>query len=276
MNTGAHIDHHELKGLLLEIRSTYGYDFTDYAEASFKRRVSHFMIKRKMTTLKELRSAIAINDEAFEEFVRDISVTVTEMFRDPFFYKALREKVMPRLNTYPVIKVWIAGCATGEEVYSMAILLKETGLLDRSIIYATDMNQDSLQIARQGIYHIGDMKKYTENYLKAGGQYDFSSYYMAKFSHVIFDQSLRKNILFSPHNLVTDKSFNEFQLIICRNVLIYFNQDLQNRVLNLFYGSLCHFGYLGLGNKESLLFTDRRNLFREIDNREKIFMKIGD
>lgn len=276
MALNIHIDSTVLKDLLKEVKEAYGYDFTDYAEASFKRRILHFMMKRKIQTLEDLKLSLLGQEQLFEEFIRDISVTVTEMFRDPQFYIALREKVLPRLGTYPVIKIWIAGCATGEEVYSMAILMKEAGLLNRTIIYATDINQNSLQVAKNGIYHIEDMKRYTENYQKAGGRADFSSYYIAKYEHVIFDQSLCKNVIFSPHNLVTDKSFNEFQMIICRNVLIYFNQSLQNRVLNLFYSSLCPFGFLGLGNKESLLFTDKRSFFREIDMKEKIFMKNGE
>jgi chemotaxis protein methyltransferase CheR len=167
----------------------------------------------------------------------------------------------------------MAGCATGEEVYSLAILLKEEGLLDRTIIYATDINQKSLQIAKEGIYPVENMKAYTANYIHSGGMESFSEYYKSKYNSVMFDKSLKQNIVFSPHNLTTDKSFNEFQLVICRNVLIYFNQQLQNRVINLFYESLCPFGFLGLGNKESLLFTDKKDFFEEIDRKERIFRK---
>lgn len=259
--------------LLNSVKSVYGYDFTDYSGASVKRRINHFMDSRKIATLNEL-SKIVLNDESiFEEFIQQISVTVTEMFRDPPFYKSLRENVLDRLATYPFIKVWIAGCATGEEVYSIAILLEEEGLLNRSIIYATDINQKSLKVAKEGVYDIEKMKSHTINYQKSGGKKSFSEYYKSKYNSVMFNKSLRENIIFSPHNLVIDKSFNEFQLIICRNVLIYFNQDLQNRVINLFYKSLCIFGFLGLGNKESLLFSDNRKDFEEIDRKEKIFMK---
>jgi chemotaxis protein methyltransferase CheR len=195
------------------------------------------------------------------------------MFRDPAFYKSLRNNVLKRLATYPFIKIWMAGCATGEEVYSMAILFKEAGLLNRVLIYATDINQKSLQVAKEGVYPLENMKQYTSNYQKAGGKKSFSEYYMAKYDSVLFDKSLKQNIVFAAHNLAIDKSFNEFQLIICRNVLIYFNQKLQNNVINLFYESLCPFGFLGLGNKESLLFSDKKKQFEDIDRYEKIFMK---
>ncbi len=220
-------DNKKFRELLESIRLVYGYDFTDYAEASITRRIAHFMSSRKLETLDELAKMILKDDKLFEELVQEISVTVTEVFRDPIFYKSLRENVMKRLATYPFIKIWIAGCATGEEVYSIAILLKEEDLLSRSVIYATDINQKSLQIAKEGVYTIDNMKIYTSNYQKAGGEKSFSEYYKAKYNSVLFDKSLKQNIVFSPHNLAVDKSFNEFQLIICRNVLIYFNQQLQ-------------------------------------------------
>jgi len=264
----------KFKELLDSVRFVYGYDFTDYAEASVKRRIVQFMTKRKIQTLDDLGKIILKDEKIFEEFIQEVSVTVTEMFRDPLFYKSLRENVTGRLATYPLIKVWIAGCATGEEVYSMAILLEEEGLLNRSIIYATDINQKSLQIAKECVYPIDKMKDYTSNYQKSGGKKSFSEYYKSKYNSVILNKSLRQNIVFSPHNLTVDKSFNEFQIILCRNVLIYFNQQLQNKVINLFYESLCPFGFLGLGNKESLLFSDKKKQFEEIDKKEKIFMKV--
>lgn len=263
----------EFKELLESIRFVYGYDFTDYAEASVRRRIDHFMNTRKIAALDKLGKMILQDEKLFEEFIQEISVTVTEMFRDPFFFKCLRQKVMKRLATYPFIKIWIAGCATGEEIYSLAILLQEEGLFNRSVIYATDINQKSLQIARDGVYSVQNMKAHTSNYQKAGGTKSFSEYYKAKYNSVMFDRSLRQNIVFSPHNLAIDKSFNEFQLIICRNVLIYFNQQLQNKVIKLFYDSLCTFGFLGLGNKESLLFSEKKKCFEEVDRKEKIFMK---
>ncbi len=266
-------DNNEFKELLESIRFVYGYDFTDYSEASVKRRIDHFMSTRKITALDELGKLILKDEKLFEEFVLEISVTVTEMFRDPDFYKSLRQNVMKRLATYPFIKIWIAGCATGEEIYSIAILLQEEGFLSRCVIYATDINQKSLQIAKDGVYAVGNMKSHTANYQKAGGTRSFSEYYKAKYNSVMFDKSLKQNVVFSPHNLAIDKSFNEFQLIICRNVLIYFNQQLQNKVIHLFYESLCPFGFLGLGNKESLLFSEKRKCFDEVDRKEKIFMK---
>ncbi len=266
-------DTKELKEMLESIRYVYGYDFTDYAEASVKRRVLHFMNSKKIEALTDLGKMIFADEKLFEELVQTMSVTVTEMFRDPIFYKSLRENVMKRLATYPFIKIWIAGCATGEEIYSIAILLKEEGLLNRSVIYATDINQKSLQIAKEGVYAVENMKSHIANYQKSGGIESFSEYYKSKYNSVMFDKSLKQNIVFSPHNLAVDKSFNEFQLIICRNVLIYFNQQLQNKVINLFHESLCPFGFLGLGSKESLLFSDKRKEFEEIDKREKIFIK---
>lgn len=267
------LESEEVKGFLEAVRAVYGYDFTDYAEASLKRRIIHFMLINKMDTLGQLQHVLLRDEKLFEEFIQEVSVTVTEMFRDPVFYKSLRDNVIKRLATYPFIKVWVAGCATGEEVYSLAILLKEEGLLQRSVLYATDINQRSLQIAKNGVYSISNMKLHTANYQKAGGTQPFSEYYISKYNSVMFDKSLRQNIVFSPHNLAVDKSFNEFQLIICRNVLIYFNQRLQDKVINLFYDSLCPFGFLGLGNKESLLFSDKQKCFTDIDRKEKIYMK---
>lgn len=264
----------EYRQFLESVRFVYGYDFTEYAEASVIRRIRSFMETNRIGSLKELGRTVMKDESAFEHFIQEITVNVTEMFRDPQFYKSLRKNVVNRLATYPFIKVWIAGCSTGEEVYSMAILLREEGLLDRTVIYATDINQDALQKARDGLSTISSMKNYTENYLKAGGKKSFSDYYKAKYNSVLWDKSLRQNIVFSVHNLAMDKSFNEFQLILCRNVLIYFNQSLQNKVIDLFYESLCPFGFLGLGNKESLLFADKQKCFEETDKKEKIFMKI--
>ncbi len=263
----------ELKTMVDAIRVEYGYDFTDYAEASFKRRSLFFMNGRNIASVKNLTELLLQDELVFVEFIRNISVTVTEMFRDPNFYASLRNIVIKRLATYPFIKIWVAGCATGEEVYSVAILLKESGLLDRSLIYATDINQHSLQQAKAGIFPLDLMKSYTSSYLTSGGEKDFSQYYITHDNAALFVKSLRDNIVFAPHNLASDQSFNEFQLIMCRNVLIYFNQRLQNRVFNLFYDSLCPFGILALGNKESLSFYDKRTSFEVLDKKEKIFIK---
>lgn len=268
------IEGSELERFLDAIHERYGFDFSDYSEASLRRRIALFMETNKVSGISELVKELIAHEAMFERFVQGVSVTVTEMFRDPKFYLSLRQNVLPVLATYPVIKVWLAGCATGEEVYSLAILLREEGLLDRSVIYATDINQNSLKVAKEGIYPIAKMKEFTSNYLKAGGKTSFSSYYSADFGSVIFDRSLRKNVVFAPHNLTADKSFNEFQLVICRNVLIYFNHALQNKVFNLFHESLCPFGFLGLGSKESLLLAEKKKCFTDVDKKEKIFKKI--
>ena len=263
----------QYRDLLESISVVYGYDFTEYAEASMRRRIDHFIQSRKFRDVDTLKDTILQDEHIFEEFIQELSVTVTEMFRDPLFYRSLREQVMKRLATYPFIKVWIAGCATGEEVYSVAIVLREAGLLQRALIYATDINQQSLAKARDGLYAAQDMKRYTASYQASGGSGSFSEYYKAKYDSVIFDKSLRQNIVFAPHNLVMDKTFNEFQLILCRNVMIYFNQKLQNKVINLFYESLCTFGFLCLGNKESLLFSEKQKRFEVVDRKEKIYIK---
>lgn len=263
-----------LKKLLESIREIHGYDFTEYSEASLIRRINQFMNNHALNTMDQLAARILGDRQQFEEFIQALSVTVTEMFRDPAFYRQLRKLVIPRLATYPMIKIWVAGCATGEEVYSIAILLKESDLLDRSIIYATDINQNSLNLAKEGVFPIGKMKEYTANYQKSGGEKPFSDYYTSKYNVVKFHPDLGNNLVFSAHNLAIDTSFNEFQLILCRNVLIYFNQQLQSKVIQLFYDSLCPFGVLALGNKESLLFSERKSSFEELDKRERIFSKV--
>jgi chemotaxis protein methyltransferase CheR len=263
----------EFKALLESIRLIYGYDFTEYSEASVKRRVANFMKNHGLHELDQLGKVLLKDEAIFEQFIQEISVTVTEMFRDPSFYRSLREKVIKRLATYPFIKIWVAGCATGEEAYSLAIVLKEEDLLHRSIIYATDINQKSLQIGKEGIYPLANMQGYKESYEKAGGKAESEQYYKAKYKFVLIHKSLKNHIVFSAHNLTTDQSFNEFQLVICRNVLIYFNKTLQDKVINLFHESLCTFGFLGLGNKESLRFTSKGKCFEDVVAKEKIFMK---
>ncbi|HEY8401625.1 MAG TPA: protein-glutamate O-methyltransferase CheR [Cytophagaceae bacterium] len=263
------IDH-----LLLKIKDQYGYDFTNYARASLLRRIIRFIRIHNLPDITELEKAVLNDENFFEVFVQELTVTVTEMFRDPSFYKAIREKVIPALGTYPHLRIWDAGCSTGEEVYSLSILLKEEELYDRSIIYATDINQKVLMQAKEGIYDLSQMQEYTTNYINAGGKRAFSDYYYAKYKRAIFDASLRKNVIFSAHNLATDSSFNEFNLIVCRNVLIYFNKELQRRVIELFLDSLTMFGYLALGAKETLALTGLANHFETVDKNEKIYRRI--
>jgi chemotaxis protein methyltransferase CheR len=263
----------EIQHLFEDIRSAYGFDFTDYAKSSATRRVLYFMETHKISTVPELTRILLRNENLFARFIQEFTVNVTEMFRDPSFYRSLRENVIKKLASYPVIRIWVAGCSTGEEAYSMAILLKEEGLLHRSIIYATDLNPHVLYLAKKGMFPQDLMQLYTKNYQQAGGQESFSTYYTAHYGSAIFDADLRKNMVFSAHNLTVDTVFNEFQLILCRNVLIYFNQTLQNRVFNLFHDSLCTFGYLGLGSKESMLFSNKRHDFHEVDRKEKIFKR---
>jgi chemotaxis protein methyltransferase CheR len=209
-----------------------------------------------------------------EKLLQELSINVTEMFRDPSFFRSIREEVIPMLQTYPFIKIWHAGCSTGEEVYSMAILLKEEGLYERCQIYATDFNHNVIQKAKAGIYSIENIRKYTANYQLAGGKASFSDYYTAQYNAVYFDPSLKKRITFAQHNLVTDGVFGEMNVIICRNVLIYFNQELQNRVISLFYESLSIGSFMCLGSRESLLFSDHLSNFSEFVEKEKIYQKI--
>lgn len=263
----------EINELNKLIYSKYGYDFSDYSEASYKRRINRLMFNTKTPSFAELNYKI-LNDELFfNTFIEEVTVNVTEMFRDADFYKVLRKKVIPQLSTYPLIRIWHAGCSTGEEVYSMAILLKEAGLLERSLLYATDINQQVLEKASLATFPIANMKEYTENYISSGGLFDFSDYYVAKYGKAVFNDEFRSRMVFSPHNLVLDQSFNEFNLILCRNVLIYFNRNLQNKVIKLFYDSLSPLGYLALGNKESIEFINGDFNFESIEKAQRIWRK---
>jgi chemotaxis protein methyltransferase CheR len=264
----------DLGHLLDALRTRYGYDFTGYAKSSLKRRIAHYMQTRRVPDYAVLEARLITNEEHFEEFIQELSVNVTEMFRDPEFFRSLRTHVVPRLATYPFIKVWIAGCATGEEVLSVAILLHEEGLLKRSRIYATDINQKALHAASKGMFPIDSMRLYTENYVRSGGTSEFSRYYHAHHNVVKFDEALMENIVFAPHNLAVDQSFNEFELILCRNVLIYFEQELQDRAIGLFHESLGNFGFMGLGSRESLMFRKNRPDFSDVDKANNIYMKI--
>ncbi len=260
----------ELYEVLNLVRVRYGYDFTGYAQSSLKRRVVRFLQMENVSVF-DLKYNMTNDPEFFLRFKRSLTVNVTEMFRDPHFYKKLREVVLPVLATYPVIKIWHAGCSTGEEPFSMAILLHEAGLLDRTRIYATDLNSANLERAASGIIPLAHMKNYIANYQLSGGVAEFADYYTARYDHAIIHSELRRNIVFSQHNLVTDYAFNEFQLICCRNVLIYFNKELQSRVIDLFCQSLSPLGFLALGTKESLLFSSRRSNFDVVSLKDKIF-----
>ena len=267
----------EIDLLLEALYRRYGYDFRQYAKASVKRRLQHYLAKTKLQTISSLIPQLIHDETSFQSLFFDLSITVTEMFRDPHFYRALREKVFPYLETFPFIKIWHAGCATGEEVYSLAILLKEESLYERTRIYATDFNDSALDKAKARIYPLDRLKKYSANYHKAGSKRSLSDYYLAHYQSVIMDTSLTDNIIFANHNLVTDGVFGEMHLILCRNVLIYFNQELQNRVLSVFRDSLCHNGFLCLGTKETINFSDVRKDFTAFQPAERIFQcKKGD
>lgn len=263
----------EIQLLMEAIYLKYGYDFRDYARASVKRRIMHRLVVSGLKDISEMQHKLLNDVLFFETLLLDLSINVTEMFRDPSFYSTLRKEVIPFLKTYPFIKIWHAGCSTGEEVYSMSILLREEGLSKRTQIYATDFNDVVLQKAKEGIFPIDRIKAYTANYQKAGGVESFSDYYTADNESIIMDRSLKKNIVFAKHNLVTDSVFGEMNLIMCRNVLIYFNKDLQNRVIKLFRDSLCYNGYLCLGSKEAISSSGFKDDFDDFVRNEKIYRK---
>lgn len=265
----------EIQLLLEGVYRYYGFDFRNYAMASLKRRIMNAVLAEKLTTISSLQDKILHDRACMERFLLGLSVNVTSMFRDPSFYLAFRNKVVPLLRTYPFIRIWHAGCSTGEEVYSMAILLWEEGLYDRCRIYATDMNEAVLRKAKAGIFPLRSMQEYTQLYQLAGGKKDFSKYYTADYDGAIFQSFLKQNAIFAVHNLVTDASFNEFNVILCRNVLIYFNSTLQNRVHKLLYESLTIFGVLGLGKQESLLGTPYENCYETVIDRENLFRRIA-
>ncbi len=264
----------EISLLVDGVYQHYGCDFRNYAYASLRRRVWNVVRSERLGTVTGLLERVLHDSACMERFLAQLTVNVTAMFRDPTFYVAFREQVVPLLRAYPFIRIWHAGCSTGEEVYSMAILLQEEDLYRRCRIYATDLNEIALKAARDGIFPLESMKEYAENYALAGGKATLEDYYTsASYDHVIFRQSLRKNVVFSHHNLATDGSFNEFNVILCRNVMIYFNPTLQTRVHNLFYESLRRFGVLVLGHKESLKGTVREASYEELDGRERIYRK---
>ncbi|MGI9108393.1 MAG: CheR family methyltransferase [Pyrinomonadaceae bacterium] len=269
-----HLEDIEIALLLEGLYRVYGFDFRDYSPASIKRRILERMRAEKITTVSAYQDCVLHDDACMERLLVGLSVHVSSMFRDPSFYQTFRTKVAPLLRTYPTVRIWHAGCSTGEEVYSLAILLQEEGLYRKCVIYATDISHEVLRKAREGIFPLASMQEYTNNYMKAGGKHEFSDYYTAHYDNVIFHPALKANVVFSEHNLVTDGSFNEFHVILCRNVMIYFNKALQERVHNLIYESLSMFGVFGLGNKESLKFTPRVDFYEKLDSRDKLYRKV--
>lgn len=263
----------ELETLINDVYEYYGFDFSSYSRASLKRRVNRLIHLDGFTHFHEFLSRVRYDPEYYKRMVDEITVNVTEMFRDPSFYAVVRNEILPLLGTKPFIRLWHAGCSTGEEVYSMAIMLKEAGLLHKSLIYATDINATVLETAKKGIFPLRMMKEYSENYRDAGGQEDFSSYYIANYGIAKFNEELAEKMVFSQHNLVSDTSFNEFDMILCRNVLIYFDNDLQKRVINLFDESLSVLGFLALGTKETIKYSIPPYKYKQLD-KEKIWRKI--
>ncbi|MEK7275023.1 MAG: protein-glutamate O-methyltransferase CheR [Candidatus Desantisbacteria bacterium] len=273
MTNNQQLEEIEITLLLDGVYEVCGYDFRSYAPASLKRRIHKYLHDEQLETITDLQKKVLHNESAMKRFLNTLTISVTDMFRDPAFFLILRQQVVPWLKTYPFIRIWVAGCATGEEVYSLSIALQEEGIDKQVIIYATDMSEDALKTAKEGIYPIHLMKSYTANYQKAGGHHPFSEYYTAKYDSIIFNDSLKKHIVWAHHNLVTDASFNEFNLILCRNVMIYFNQELHNHVHKLLYDSLIHFGILCLGTKESIRFTPYEKCYEAIDEKMKIYRK---
>lgn len=269
------VDEIELSLLLEGVYRRYGFDFREYAPASLRRRVWRRVHAEGLTTLSALQDKLLHDPACMERLLLDLSINVTAMFRDPTFYIAFREKVVPLLRTYPFTRIWVAGCSTGEEVYSLAILLHEEGVSERARIYATDINESVLDRARSGVFPIDKMREYTQNYIRAGGQRAFSEYYLAKYDGAQFQRSLVDNVVFAQHNLVSDSSFNEFNVIVCRNVMIYFDRALQDHVHNLFYESLMMFGVLALGAKESIRFSPFEKCYEDIDANERLYKKVA-
>ena len=266
----------ELRMLVEAVYLKYNYDFRDYTGASQKRRVLVALREMECATVSELQAKVLHQPEAFSRLLQYLTIPVTEMFRDPEYYAAIRSQVVPHLRTYPSLKIWVAGCSTGEEVYSLAILLHEEGLLERSMIYATDINPASLDAARRGVFPLDRMRLFTENYQKSGGKHAFSDYYTAAYGGALFERALVENVTFADHSLSTDSVFSETHFISCRNVMIYFNRRLQDRVLGLFHESLCHRGFLGLGSKESIDFSTYASRFEPLARRERLYRKAAE
>ncbi|WP_149912966.1 CheR family methyltransferase [Sphingobacterium cavernae] len=273
INNSILIEYDDLESIIYLLKNVTEIDLSGYSKSSLKRRIERFLQVEKMDVV-DLKNAIVNVKDFHNYFIQELVVNVTEMFRDPQFYVSLKKNVIPYLKTYPQIRIWSAGSSTGEEAYSTTILLNEMGILDRSFIYGTDISPRTLEIARKGVYSLNKIKSYTENYLQTKPVTDFSSHYTAMYDAAIINKEYRSKVLFSTHNLVSDGAFNEFQLIMCRNVMIYFNKELQERVLNLFYESLSLFGFLCLGSKESLYAQDIKKNFKVIDKQYNIYQKI--
>lgn len=263
----------EVRLLLEAVYTLSGFDFRKYNQQSIMRRIEHRMRINNIPTISRLTESIIYDKQLLHVVLNDFSINVTEMFRDPSFFRAFREQIVPQLQQLNKIRIWHAGCATGEEVYSMAILLQEEGLLKRTMMYATDMNEAVLKMAQQGAFPLNKMQAYTKNYILAGGTESFSQYYKTDDCYASFHPYLRENIMFAQHNLATDQSFQEFDMIICRNVLIYFTPELQHSVHRLFYDSLAVNGFLGLGDKETLQFTPIAPKYRTVNATERIYQK---
>jgi len=269
------LDQLEIELLLEAVYRRYGVDFRQYAQASLKRRLYRRLHAEGLDTLSQLQDRLLHDPPCMERLLLDLSINVTSMFRDPSFYASFRKQVVPILRTYPFTRIWCAGCSTGEEVYSLAIVLHEEGLYDKTRIYATDINEHVLQTAAEGVFPLERMQQYTQNYLRGGGKEDFSQYYVAAYDSVRLSRSLTENVVFAQHNLAMDRSFNEFNVIVCRNVMIYFDKALQDHVHSLFYESLPTFGILALGHKESIGFTRLAGRYEEIDAAERIYRKVS-
>ncbi|WP_183757978.1 MULTISPECIES: protein-glutamate O-methyltransferase CheR [unclassified Rhizobium] len=263
----------EIRLLLEALYVRYHYDFRNYAMASIKRRLKQAREQLGFSTYSALQENLLHDPSALPRLLDYLTVQVSEMFRDPAYFKAIREQVIPHLLTYPSLKVWIAGCSGGEELYSMAILFREEGLEERTIFYATDINQDALAIAERGIYDLDRIQLFTENHRKSGGKSSLSEYYTAAYGRATFDKTLRRNVVFSDHSLVTDAVFGEMNLVSCRNVMIYFDRSLQDRAIGLFKDSLPRNGFLGLGSKESIRFSSHSKSFKEFVREEKIYQR---
>jgi chemotaxis protein methyltransferase CheR len=271
--TGGELERIEIELLLEAVNRHYGFDFRGYALGSLRRRLWRQAAAEGVGSISGLQERVLHDPEAMERLLAALSINVTTMFRDPTFYVAFREQVVPLLRTYPFIRIWNAGCSTGEETYSLAILLEEEGLYDRARIYATDFNAEVLRQARAGDLPLDRMREYTQNYQRAGGSTEFSAYYSVVAGAARLDERLSANVVFAQHNLAADRSFNEFNVILCRNVLIYFGRDLQRKVHGLFYESLARFGVLALGQKETLRFTDHDDCYEPLDEREKLYRR---